>query len=467
MQNGCLSDSVFNKIRTRNYILYPNQNTIIMKKYILSLAFVFIAGTQAYSQSEPPYGMSEINAYSIFYENFRTGDYEMALQYGKWMLEAKPESIQGVNRFNLARQYERMITVYTELSKQVSDPSMTSAYLDSALYIYEDAFDTFDENSIDYYEWHFNRGRFYQENQNNISDADEKAIEEYATAYDIDSKRLIQAGDGYYVQVLLNHYVTNEERDLALQMIDEVEPHATPALTNVLDTVRNSLFTNPEERIEFLEGRLAQDPDNMELINEIAKLYGDTGNRAKSIEYAEKAYNAEPTYSNIRTLADYAKADGQTAKAMGYLEEALSITTDDDIQKRVMLEISELQQNNGNLQSARQYARRALEVDRNWGQPYIRIAGIYAAAVTQCTSDRQLERDDRTVYWLVLDYLDRARSADSSVASTVSRQYNSYQPVLPTAEDKFFRGWTVGETVSIGSDINECYSWINETTQVR
>src|SRR5690625_50866 len=121
-----------------------------MKKYFLTLAFIFIAGSQAFSQSEPPYGMSEINAYSIFYENYRTGDYEMALQYGKWMLEAKPESIQGVNRFNLPRQFERMITVYTELSKQVSDPSMTAAYLDSALIIYDDAFETFDENSIDY-----------------------------------------------------------------------------------------------------------------------------------------------------------------------------------------------------------------------------------------------------------------------------------------------------------------------------
>ena len=438
-----------------------------MKKYFLTLAFIFIAGSQAFSQSEPPYGMSEINAYSIFYENYRTGDYEMALQYGKWMLEAKPESIQGVNRFNLPRQFERMITVYTELSKQVSDPSMTAAYLDSALIIYDDAFETFDENSIDYYEWHFNRGRFYQENQANISDGTDKAIEDYLSAYEIDSKRLIQAGDGYYIQVLLNHFMENNERDKALAMIDEVEPHAGSSLANVIDATRDSLFTNPEERIEFLEGRLAENPSDIDLINEIGKLYRETGNRAKAIEYAEKAYNEEPSYANIRTLADYAKADGQTRSALNYLEQALELSTDDNVQKNVMLEISELLQNDGNLQGARQYARRAIEIDRNWGQPYIRIAGIYAAAVTQCTANRQLDRDDRTVYWLVLDYLDRARANDSSVANTVSRQYSSYQPVLPTAEDKFFRGWEAGTPITIGSEINECYSWINETTHVR
>lgn len=411
--------------------------------------------------------MSEINAYSIFYENFRTGDYEMALQYGKWMLEAKPESIQGVNRFSLPRQYERMITVYTELSKQMSDPSMTSAYLDSAIIIYDDAFESFDENSIDYYDWHFNRGRFFQENQNNISGGTDKAIEDYFTAYELDSKRLIQAGDGYYIQLLLNYYVENDEKDLALQMIDDVEPHASASLVNVLNSTRDSLFTNPEERIEFLEGRLAENPSDINMINEIGQLYSDVGNRDKAIEYAEKAYEVEPSYANIRTLADYAKADGQNDIAMNYLEEALELTTDDNVQKTVMLEISDLLQNDGRLQGARQYARRAIEIDRGWGQAYIRIAGIYAAAVTQCTADRQLERDDRTVYWLVLDYLDRARANDSSVASIVSRQYDSYQPVMPTAEDKFFRGWEAGQSHSIGSNINECYSWINETTQVR
>src|SRR5690625_6479217 len=154
------------------------------------------------------------------------------------MLEAKPESIQGVNRFNLPRQLERKNTVYTELSKQVSDPSMTAAYLDSALIIYDDAFETFDENSIDYYEWHFNRRRFYQENQANISDGTDKAIEDYLSAYEIDSTRLIQAGDGYYIQVLLNHFMGINERVKAQAMIYDVKPHACSSRAIVIDATR-------------------------------------------------------------------------------------------------------------------------------------------------------------------------------------------------------------------------------------
>jgi tetratricopeptide (TPR) repeat protein len=438
-----------------------------MKKYILSIALLFAVSSQAYSQSEPPYGMSEIQAYSIFYENYRTGDYDMALQFGKWMLEKKPREIQGVNRFNLPRQYERMIDVYTELSKRETDPSSVSALLDSALTVYDDAFATFDEEEIDLYRWHFNRGRFFQENQNEIRDGLDRAYEDYLKAYELDAERFVQAGDGYYVQILLSNYISNEQRDEALELIEAVEPLAGGSLTQALDEARNSLFSDPEERIGFLESRLDDNPGDEAIIRELASMYENMGDRAKAIEFAEKLYEIDGSFENIRRLADYAKADGQNQKAITYLREALDISNDVDRRKRINLEIAELYQNEGNLRTARQFAREAINLDSSWGQPYIRIASIYASTISQCTQGRQIERDDRTVYWLVLDYLDRARSADSSVAANVTRQYRTYEPVMPTSEDKFFRGWETGDSFQIGSNISECYAWINETTTVR
>jgi hypothetical protein len=62
-----------------------------MKKYILSIALLFAVTSQAHSQSEPPYGMSEIQAYSIFYENYRTGDYDMALSLENGCWKRNPE----------------------------------------------------------------------------------------------------------------------------------------------------------------------------------------------------------------------------------------------------------------------------------------------------------------------------------------------------------------------------------------
>lgn len=438
-----------------------------MKKYILAIALLFTAYSQAFSQSEPPYGMSEIQAYSIFYENYRTGDYNMALQFGKWMLEKKPESIQGVNRFSLPRQYERMINVYTELSKEQSDPSMRSAYLDTALIVYEDAFETFDENQIDRYEWHFNRGRFYQENQSQLSGGLDSAYANYERAYELDAERFVQAGDGYYIRILLNDYISNDDRDKALQVMDDVEPMASQNLLDAIEDLRNDLFTNPEERIEFLESRLENNPEDEELIAELSELYNDVDNREKALEYAERLYEVNKSFENIRLLADYAQDDGEYEVAIEYLLEGVELIEDTDVKKNVLLEISELYQNEEELQQARSYARQARDLDSDWGRPYIQIASIYASAISQCTSGRQIERQDRTVYWLVMDYLDRAASVDPSLASTVNRQRSTYEPVLPSAEDKFFSGWETGDSFQIGSNISDCYAWINETTTVR
>jgi len=438
-----------------------------MKKYILAITLLIATTSVAHSQSEPPYGMSELQAYSIFYENFRTGDWDMARMYGSWILEKKPETIQGYNRFELPKQFERLITVYSELSKKENDPTMRSAYVDTATTIYADAFATFDEDQIDYYTWYFNRGRFFQEHQSQITNGMDRAYEEYEKAFELDAERLTQAGNGYYIQILLSQYESQDDRDAALEMIEIAEPFAGSDLINAMDEVRNGLFTNPGERIAFLEGRLESDPDNMELISELASMYESTGDRAKAIEFATKLYNNEASFENIRRLADYAKADGQPRVALRYLNEAVEVVENTDTRKNLLLEISELHQNESNLQAARRFARQASQLDRNWGQPYIRLARIYASAISQCSSGRQIDRDDRTIYWLVLDNLDRARSVDSSTANAVSREYRTYEPALPTAEDKFFRGWEAGDSIRIGSNISECYAWIDETTTVR
>ena len=438
-----------------------------MKKLILVIAIVFTATSQAFSQSEPPYGMSEIQAYSIFYENYRTGNYEMAKQYGKWMLDNKPAEIEGYARFSLPRQFERMITVYTELSKQEQDPSLSAAMLDTAATIYDEAFETFSEDEIDYFEWTLDRGRFYQEYQEQLDDGLAKAYENYRTAYEMDPERFSELADGYFVQVLLSNYASKDMKDEALAMIDTVEQYAGESLQQVIDETRDQLFDDPVERVGFLEGRLEQNPGDTEIMDELIDLYDETGQREEAIEMAENLLEEEQTFENAERLAEFAQADGQNQEAIEYFEQALELTDDPDQQKEIMVEIAEILQNEGNLQRARRYARQAINVDNSWGEPYIRIAQIYASAISQCTQGRQIEREDRTVYWLVLDYLDRARSVDPSSANTVNRLYNTYEPVLPSAEDKFFRGWETGDDFRIGSNIGECYSWIGETTTVR
>lgn len=438
-----------------------------MKRYIAILLFIAGFSTTAMAQSEPPYGMSEIAAYSIFYDNYTQGDYDMALQFGRWMLEKKPRKIEGFGRFSLPTQYNRMRRIYTEKADQQEDPTLKAAYLDSARIVFQDALDTFTEDEIDTFEWRFNLGQFYQRHSSFIEDGMNKAYAMYEELFNENPERLTEAADGYYARILLQKYVNDGEREKALAMIDVIEPLAGPDLQDAISDARDEIFSDPEERVEFLEGQLADDPENTELLNELASLYETQGNRERAIEIARQLYELEPNFDNTRQLAEVALENANYRQAIQYLTEAAEKAPDNTTRRNITLEISEAHQNLGNFQQARRFARQASELDSSWGQPYIRIARIYAATISSCTGDRTIDRDDRRVYWLVLDYLDRARSVDSSVSNEVQRLYNAYEPVLPSDEDKFFRGWEAGDQITIDGSQYSCYSWINETTTVR
>ncbi|WP_340103448.1 tetratricopeptide repeat protein [Rhodohalobacter sp. 8-1] len=438
-----------------------------MKQYIVIILFIAGFSTTAMAQSEPPYGMSEIEAYSIFYDNYRQGDYNMALQFGKWMLEKKPREIEGFGRFSLPTQYDRMRRIYTEIAEQQEDPSLKEAYFDTARIVFQDALDTFSEEEIDRFEWKFNLGQFYQRNSSFIEDGMDKAYSMYEELFNENPERLSEASDGYYARILLQKYVNDGEREKALEMIDIIEPLAGNNLQEAISDARDELFSDPVERIEFLEGQLADDPENTELLNELATLYEGQGNREKAIEMAERLYELEPNFENTRQLANIAMENADYSLANEYLKEAAEKAPDTTTKRDITLEIADTYQNMENYRQARRYARQASELDPSWGQPFIRIARIYAGTISSCTGTRKIDRDDRRVYWLVLDYLDRARSVDSSVSNEVQRLYNAYEPVLPTDEDKFFRGWEAGDQIAIDGSQHECYSWINETTTVR
>jgi len=438
-----------------------------MKRYIAILLFIAGFSTTAMAQSEPPYGMSEIAAYSIFYDNYTQGDYDMALQFGRWMLEKKPREIEGFGRFSLPKQYNRMRRIYTKKADEQEDPSLKETYLDSARYVFQDALDTFNEDEIDTFEWKFNLGQFYQRHSSFIEDGMSKAYANYEELFNEDPERLTEAADGYYARILLQKYVDDGEREKALAVIEIIEPLAGPDLKEAISDARSDIFSDPVERIEFLESQLAEDPNNTELLNELATLYEGQGNRDKAIEVAKKLYDLEPNFRNTRQLSNIALENADYSLAVDYLTEAAEMAPDNTTQRNITLEIAVAHQNMGNFQQARSFARQASEIDPNWGQPYIRIARIYAATISSCTGSRKIDRDDRRVYWLVLDYLDRARSVDSSVSSDVQRLYNAYEPVLPSDEDKFFRGWESGIQITIDGSQHSCYSWINETTTVR
>ncbi len=201
----------------------------------------------------PPQGMQEIAAYSIFQGNYSNGDYPFALNYGRWMLCKKPESIEGIpaGRFNLSSQYNKLIRIYAEIGLSKSDPSEREAYLDTAQILFQEMFDDFSDEQVDKYKLLQNRGRFYLENYRYISDGLQLAYSDFEAMFKMNPERTTTLADGYYIRVMVDNISRNEARkDELITIIEEASPFANPNILQFFDEKLDEAFSSPEERLD-------------------------------------------------------------------------------------------------------------------------------------------------------------------------------------------------------------------------
>ncbi|HAC15333.1 MAG TPA: hypothetical protein DCE78_05235 [Bacteroidetes bacterium] len=438
-----------------------------MKKLILTLLMVIVStgyiSAQDNAVPEAPMGLSPLEAYSVFNSFYNNKDYTSALEFGRYLITAHPKHIEmpGNAVYRGDRTFDRMITVYTELATAEVNPTIKSALLDTASSLYAKVLETFTDEEIDRYRWTFNYGRFLQ-THTEIADNNTLAAEQYMKLYEMDQKQMVESADGYYIQFIVSHLVGTGERDKAIEVMDAAEQYANQDIKDYFNSVRDRLFSNPQERIEFLLTR----GDSPEILNELFDLYKRVGDTAKMTEMTQTLYDKDPNFANTLRMATLVGGNGQYRDAIRFLEEAVTKTQDKIQLRDAYMEISNNYLNLDNLPRAREFARKSSDQDPSWGQPFLKLAEIYGQAVSNCARS-EMTRQDKVVYYLVLDYMDRARRVDSSTASFVNRQYSVYVNAAPTVEDKFYQGWNTGDSIRVDGSLKECYSWVGETTTVR
>lgn len=445
----------------------------MMKSLILIVGFLFassaIVTAQAECTTEPPDGLKPIAAFSIFQSNYKNKDYPFALKYGRWILCSKPESIEDFPSFDLSRQMDKFTTIYKEIAKQQTDPSVKSAYLDSALMVFEDKLTIYKDDKAEVYKTRQQLGRFYLENTQSLSDAVPKAYEQFQIMFDLDPEKTTKSARGYYVDNLLRNYVNKGETEKAQEIINEASKYATGALVDKLNDYQKDLFGSPEDVIAYFKPILEEEPQNVEALKALEQAYEDQDNQSELTKIRRTLHKVEPTFESAKALAETESSNARYEEAIKLYKEALTMAETDNDKKQINLKIAESYINKGDIKMADGFADAAIEIDPNYGQAYINKARIYATAITNCTADRKLEAKDRMVYWLVIDYLNMAKAKDPSVANTVNSQLGNYEAVTPTGEDKFLRldNLEDGQKVKIDGSVAPCYSWINKTTTVR
>jgi len=426
---------------------------------LLASAGLQPAVAQTNGSSSAPSQQEVLTHYSLYYEDFKNEDYASALPNLRWILDNAPAAPQ-----NDDRNFERAVELYAGLAENAESESETQAYLDTAYTILNEAPSRLEELGAGHseYEWILDKGRFIQQYGAQMADVNGQPEEYYHQAFELAPAKM----QAYYIDRILKNYMEQRKQQEALSFIEQCEASVgnDQEIMQVVSRYREQIFgRNPQARIEFLEKKLEENPDDRQTMVDLFDLYLNQGQRGKASELSSQLLQMNPSLEIYRQIAEMRLEDGRSQEALDLYQKAED-NTDAALTAQDYFNMGEAQKNMDNFPQARQHYRQAIEQDSGFGQAYIAIGDLYAQAVSNCGGS-EMGRGDKAVYWLAVDMYQRAKSVDESVASTANSKINTYRKYFPTAEDIFYRDdMEPGKSFQVDYG---CYSWINDVTTVR
>lgn len=292
-----------------------------------------------------------------------------------------------------------------------------------------------------------------------------------ATDYNVLKLYMVVAMERYNKEEISKEVVVDIYSSISDALASQVENEAKEdkkakiesAASTVEELFVNSTAADCKSIIDVFAPKFEADPTNIELAKKIVNLLrkGNSDECKLSDLYMKSAvavYENEKSSSAAHAIGQAYFKRGESSKAEQYYNEAISLEESNAKKADMYYELGLLYFTGMNSYSkARQAARQALAVDPNCGKAYMLIGRVYAAGGKDC-GESAFEK--KSVYWLVVDQFQKAKSVDPSLAEEANKLISTYSAHFPSEQDAFWIDMKAGQTVTIGC-------WINETTTAR
>lgn len=275
---------------------------------------------------------------------------------------------------------------------------------------------------------------------NNILNRQIKELEDKDTAGTITAKEQDELGK---VRRELERY-----EDLASNIEKILGPIAT--CERLLDIYNEETFAAHQDDKVWL--RRASKILAKERKNDEGEYEDCTGNPI-FFKIADALYKLEPSANAARSMGINAYRSSDFGRAAAYFKEAATQEIDPKKAAEDYLKMGASYQKTGRLADAKSALLKAASMKKNWGDPYIVLATVYAQGDGSC-GENVFEK--KAVYWAAIDKLQYAKSIDPSVANKANKLIASYKQQIPNKSVSFQLNHAQGEKYTIGC-------WINET----
>ena len=233
---------------------------------------------------------------------------------------------------------------------------------------------------------------------------------------------------------------------------DEEKAENAQLKTDIETVFISSKVASCETLLELYTPRFNANPDDLALVTNIARMMSNTDGCQDNDLYLNAVtamYRLDPSYNSAYFLYRLNSVRGNAADAIKYLEEAIASPDSDTItDANYNYELAAFCYKNGQNVKAADAARKAVELDESLaGKSYMLLGTIWGSI--RCGGN---EIENRAPYWVAVDYLQRARTADPSLADEANRLIGQYSRYFPATADAFMYDVQDGQsyTVSCG-----------------
>lgn len=219
--------------------------------------------------------------------------------------------------------------------------------------------------------------------------------------------------------------------------------------TDVENLFINSKVASCESLIALFEPRLAADPDNFELASKVAKMMimtEDCTNNDLFLAAVSTMNRLNPSYSSAYMLYKLYSSKGEIDKATSSIEEAIAYDESDDaLDAQYYYELAALSIKHGKTAKAVEAALKAVDLNTELaGKCYLICGNAWQGQ--RCGGD---EVTSRANYWVAVDYYNKAKAADPSLADEVNPLISRCSVYYPNTADAFMYGYTNGQSITV------------------
>lgn len=415
-----------------------------------------------------------MNELSLFTEFYKQDNYKSALPHWKKLYNQYPRSTKNI--------YIRGANIYEKFIENATDPEERNKYIDQLMKIYDKRIKHFGEKgyvlgrkATSWLEYKLNaetppEGDALKETMKKGYEWLNQSVEEMGAETELPiyvllmqtTRSLFKLGEFPKETVVRNYDKCNNFLNTcAVQAEDEDFANDVKKVRAYIEEIFGSSgAADCEALVGIFTPQFEENKEDAGFIKEMLRRLGNAGCEESPLfsQATEKLYKLDPSAEAAFNMARRYVQRDDTEKAKSYYQQAMEQETDEELLAKYYYEYAYfIFAREIALQEARSYARKALSLNPDYCQALMLIGDIYVAASNSFGAD---SFEKATVFWLAVDYFEKARRAGQDCAIDASQKASTYKRYFPNKEEAFFRDIQEGQTYKVGG-------WINESTKAR